>query len=128
MVPRRPAPRAERQRPWSVAHVPIADCNWSNDPARPTHARAHPGARDVSPRIRVRESFVICPTCKRKISANPATANAFRPFCSERCRLVDLGAWLNGSHRITAPLSEEDLDEAVVTGEHGEDDERSEHN
>jgi len=33
-----------------------------------------------------------CPTCKRPIEWSEAYP--FRPFCSERCRLIDLGAWL----------------------------------
>ena len=37
-----------------------------------------------------------------------------RPFCSERCRLADLGKWLDGGYRISAPISEEDLDQGVV--------------
>jgi hypothetical protein len=37
--------------------------------------------------------------------------NPHHPFCSERCRLVDLGAWLDGAHRISSPLSEEELDQ-----------------
>ncbi|HET7756506.1 MAG TPA: DNA gyrase inhibitor YacG [Steroidobacteraceae bacterium] len=36
--------------------------------------------------IRVR-----CPTCRRELEWDTAP---FRPFCSERCRLIDLGAWL----------------------------------
>lgn len=40
---------------------------------------------------------VTCPTCRREIEW--ATA-AFRPFCSERCRLIDLGAWLSEKHAI----------------------------
>ncbi|MHB1542441.1 MAG: DNA gyrase inhibitor YacG [Steroidobacteraceae bacterium] len=40
---------------------------------------------------------VPCPTCQRLIE----WANApYRPFCSERCRLIDLGAWLTGGHAI----------------------------
>lgn len=38
-----------------------------------------------------------CPTCKRKIDWSTAQ---FRPFCSERCRLIDLGAWLSERHSI----------------------------
>jgi endogenous inhibitor of DNA gyrase (YacG/DUF329 family) len=34
-----------------------------------------------------------------------------RPFCSERCRLADLGKWLDGAYRISAHVSEEDLDQ-----------------
>ncbi|HEY8053277.1 MAG TPA: DNA gyrase inhibitor YacG [Steroidobacteraceae bacterium] len=40
---------------------------------------------------------VKCPTCKRELDW--ATA-PFRPFCSERCRLVDLGAWLTEQRAI----------------------------
>ena len=40
---------------------------------------------------------VKCPTCRREID----WANApFRPFCSERCRLIDLGAWLSEQRAI----------------------------
>ena len=35
----------------------------------------------------------------------------FLPFCSQRCRLADLGKWLDGGFRISSPASEEDLDE-----------------
>ena len=40
--------------------------------------------------------------------------DSFRPFCSERCRLADLGKWLDGGYRISAPVSEEDLDQGLV--------------
>jgi uncharacterized protein len=39
-----------------------------------------------------------CPTCKK-----PETwreNNLFKPFCSERCKLIDLGAWADEDHRI----------------------------
>lgn len=29
-----------------------------------------------------------------------STDNKFRPFCSERCKLIDLGAWADGSYAI----------------------------
>jgi endogenous inhibitor of DNA gyrase (YacG/DUF329 family) len=53
-----------------------------------------------------------CPVCKRAILAEPTSA-AYRPFCSQRCRLADLGSWLNGSYRISQPISEEDLDQGA---------------
>jgi len=40
---------------------------------------------------------VSCPTCRREIDWNDAP---FRPFCSERCRVIDLGAWLTERHAI----------------------------
>jgi endogenous inhibitor of DNA gyrase (YacG/DUF329 family) len=55
-----------------------------------------------------------CPTCKRPLAAPPAE-RSFAPFCSDRCRLADLGSWLDGAYRIGAPLSETDLDEGLPT-------------
>jgi endogenous inhibitor of DNA gyrase (YacG/DUF329 family) len=43
-------------------------------------------------------TFVKCPTCKRSVEWSENSA--YRPFCSERCRLIDLGAWLTEQHRI----------------------------
>jgi endogenous inhibitor of DNA gyrase (YacG/DUF329 family) len=34
------------------------------------------------------------------------------PFCSPRCKLIDLGRWLDGSYRIESPAIAEDLDDA----------------
>jgi endogenous inhibitor of DNA gyrase (YacG/DUF329 family) len=41
-----------------------------------------------------------CPQCGR--SARLDAQNPWRPFCCERCRLVDLGAWFNGERAIPA--------------------------
>ena len=38
-----------------------------------------------------------CPTCKKKV---PYEGNPFRPFCSERCKLIDLDNWLEGRYRV----------------------------
>jgi uncharacterized protein len=55
--------------------------------------------------------LVKCPTCQREIDwAN----SPFRPFCSERCRLIDLGAWLSEQRAIpgdTAPGDAEGPDD-----------------
>jgi hypothetical protein len=40
---------------------------------------------------------VKCPTCRREIDW---ATSPFRPFCSERCRLIDLGAWLSEQRGI----------------------------
>ncbi len=40
---------------------------------------------------------MICPTCKKKMTWED---NPYRPFCSERCRLMDLGKWASGEYRI----------------------------
>jgi len=39
-----------------------------------------------------------CPTCQRPIQWTDQFP--YRPFCSDRCRLIDLGAWLSGTHAI----------------------------
>jgi endogenous inhibitor of DNA gyrase (YacG/DUF329 family) len=39
-----------------------------------------------------------CPTCKREVTWGPEAP--FRPFCSERCKLIDLGAWFSGERAI----------------------------
>ncbi|HUX74482.1 MAG TPA: DNA gyrase inhibitor YacG [Steroidobacteraceae bacterium] len=36
-------------------------------------------------------TIVKCPTCRRDVEWS--AAHPYRPFCSDRCRLIDLGAW-----------------------------------
>lgn len=50
---------------------------------------------------------VACPTCKKQVKWD--INNAFRPFCCERCKLIDLGAWADGSHAVPGELV--DLDQ-----------------
>lgn len=47
--------------------------------------------------------MVNCPHCGA--SSPWTTANPFRPFCSERCKLIDLGEWASESYRI--PLKDQ---------------------
>jgi endogenous inhibitor of DNA gyrase (YacG/DUF329 family) len=50
---------------------------------------------------------VDCPNCKKKFNYY---SSAFRPFCSEKCRLIDLGQWLNESYTVPVQkLTEEEL-------------------
>lgn len=44
---------------------------------------------------------VACPNCGAPVPWGPASP--FRPFCSERCRLIDLGDWFDERHRIPGP-------------------------
>ncbi len=52
---------------------------------------------------------VKCPTCNAPVDWRPEST--YRPFCSERCRLIDLGAWAGEEHRIPgrapSPLDDE---------------------
>ena len=47
---------------------------------------------------------VKCPTCKK---AGDWFATPFGPFCSKRCKLVDLGKWFSGENAISEPLRPE---------------------
>lgn len=55
---------------------------------------------------------VKCPTCKKEIEWS--SKSPFRPFCSERCKLIDLGAWASGTNSISTPLTEKDLDDPEI--------------
>ena len=59
--------------------------------------------------------IVKCPSCLREVEYN---GNEFRPFCSERCKLLDFGAWADEEFRLPTQeteLSEEDIDEIEKT-------------
>ncbi|MBF6569962.1 MAG: DNA gyrase inhibitor YacG [Candidatus Binataceae bacterium] len=47
-----------------------------------------------------------CPICRRSVDSSPA--NKFRPFCSERCQLVDLGTWAGEEYRIEGQTRHDD--------------------
>ena len=49
----------------------------------------------------------VCPICKAKFDVKSAQDEGIFPFCSERCKLVDLGKWLDGQYTIA---SEDTLD------------------
>ncbi len=51
--------------------------------------------------------IVVCPQCKKEHVWD--TRNPARPFCSERCKLIDLGKWANEEYRVEQPEDEEDL-------------------
>ncbi len=53
-----------------------------------------------------------CPTCKTLV----AETNADFPFCSDRCRRIDLGKWASGDYRITSPVLDPDLLEDLERG------------
>jgi endogenous inhibitor of DNA gyrase (YacG/DUF329 family) len=52
---------------------------------------------------------VNCPTCKKKFNFH---TSFFRPFCSEKCRLIDLGQWLTESY--TVPLQKLTEEEQIT--------------
>lgn len=50
----------------------------------------------------MKKMVVTCPVCGKPGSEHHPS----RPFCSERCKLIDLGAWAGESYRIPAQQSE----------------------
>ena len=54
---------------------------------------------------------VRCPICDRAMDGHGPKEWPDWPFCSKRCRLVDLGRWLGGAYSIETPAPEEDLEE-----------------
>jgi endogenous inhibitor of DNA gyrase (YacG/DUF329 family) len=60
------------------------------------------------------QPVVPCPRCGAPAAFSPA--NRWRPFCSERCKLVDLGDWASERYRIPEadePLAADDADEST---------------
>ena len=51
--------------------------------------------------------YISCPRCRKQAKWE---GNPFRPFCSERCRMIDLGAWVNEEYRIPAEEKREEED------------------
>lgn len=58
---------------------------------------------------------ITCPVCK---NITTWEENSFRPFCSERCKLIDLGAWASGEYCIPGKPA----DEGNQTGQEEEED------
>ena len=55
--------------------------------------------------------LVKCPYCGQETEY---TGNEFRPFCSERCQMIDFGAWADGEYSLpaqTSALTDEDISE-----------------
>jgi uncharacterized protein len=48
-----------------------------------------------------------CPICKKKVKLS----NPEAPFCSERCRIIDLGNWASEKYVISEPVTPESIDE-----------------
>lgn len=46
-------------------------------------------------------NIVKCPTCQAAVAWLPE--NPYRPFCSQRCKLIDLGQWADEQYTLPAP-------------------------
>lgn len=54
------------------------------------------------------KKIIACPQCQQ--DSEWSEANPFRPFCSERCKLIDLGAWANEEYQIVDKTSDDEND------------------
>jgi uncharacterized protein len=73
-----------------------------------------------------------CPTCRAEIvvsdgalsDALPHAAAGlprYFPFCSQRCKMVDLGRWFNEDYKITRPIQSSDIPDSLpADGDEGE--------
>tara|TARA_B100001094_G_C17522759_1_gene480952 strand:- start:273 stop:437 length:165 start_codon:yes stop_codon:yes gene_type:complete len=48
-----------------------------------------------------------CPRCKN--AADLSDKNSYRPFCSEKCKLIDFGSWASEDNKISRPIQSEDF-------------------
>ncbi|MFQ5666100.1 MAG: DNA gyrase inhibitor YacG [Candidatus Binatia bacterium] len=56
---------------------------------------------------------VRCPTCRRRTVWK---GNPYRPFCSQRCRMQDLGNWASDQYRIPGPPADVPIEESPANG------------
>lgn len=47
-----------------------------------------------------------CPICAKTVEYHQLDEVPYRPFCSQRCKMIDLGRWLNEEYRISEELPE----------------------
>lgn len=68
-----------------------------------------------------------CPTCNTLVTKQ----DEYFPFCSDRCRLIDLGKWASGGYRISSPILDpevlEGLNEESRRPKNDDDDDRDTH-
>jgi len=64
------------------------------------------------PKKRVRS--LRCPTCRKIVLKSEPEF----PFCSERCRLIDLGKWASGAYVVSSPLTDPETDDSTYPNEH----------
>jgi len=53
-----------------------------------------------------------CPICKKPVALDDENV----PFCSDRCRTIDLGKWASGEYRISSPILDPDVLEDLESG------------
>lgn len=56
-----------------------------------------------------------CPACQKIVLKSDPEF----PFCSERCRLIDLGKWASGGYVVSSPLNDPEIDDSSYPDTHG---------
>ncbi|NQT19180.1 MAG: DNA gyrase inhibitor YacG [Planctomycetes bacterium] len=54
--------------------------------------------------------FHVCPTCNKKFSYKSVESCKHFPFCSKRCKMVDLAAWFDGKYIVPGSDEEDSTD------------------
>ena len=54
-----------------------------------------------------------CPTCQKIVRVALSEEAPYRPFCCARCKLIDLGRWLDGTYTVSEPITPEEWDGAT---------------
>lgn len=62
--------------------------------------------RGTEPEGKVHRS--VCPLCKKPVETRHLAADKLFPFCGKRCKLIDLGKWFDGEHRISTPIEDDE--------------------
>lgn len=58
-----------------------------------------------------------CPICRKRTEADKPEDAPFRPFCSRRCKLLDLGKWLNEEYRVSEEVADPDAQPEAEEGD-----------
>ncbi len=53
-----------------------------------------------------------CPTCRKIFAVDDKEDAPWRPFCCERCKMVDLGRWLDGTYKVSEPAKPEAFEQS----------------
>ena len=51
-----------------------------------------------------------CPICRKILTVVRTEDAPFRPFCGSRCKMIDLGRWLDGTYSVSEPGTSAELD------------------
>jgi len=53
---------------------------------------------------------LLCPSCKSPVPQGEGLKAEGFPFCSDRCRMVDLGRWFGGDYKMPQPIAPDDYE------------------